>query len=86
MLAARSLAKVLVGTDPEMAARLLGNSEAVSALFGYLPTPDEKDLVEATLAAAAAELGDVGVAEAMAAGAQLSFTELPELLATSPVR
>ena len=44
MLAARSLAKVLVGTDPEMAARLLGNSEAVSALFGYLPTPDEKDL------------------------------------------
>ena len=86
MLAARSLAKVLVGTDPEMAARLLGNSEAVSALFGYLPTPDEKDLVEATLAAAAAELGDEGVAEAMAAGAQLSFTELPELLATSPVR
>jgi predicted ATPase/DNA-binding SARP family transcriptional activator/tetratricopeptide (TPR) repeat protein len=82
MLAARSMARVLVGTDSEMAARLLGNTEAVSALFGYLPTPDEKELVEATLAAATADIGEAGVAEAMAAGARLSYTELPELFAS----
>jgi hypothetical protein len=80
MLGARSLAKVLVGTDSEMAARLLGNTEAVSALFGYLPTPDEKDLVEATLAAATADIGKARVAKAMAEGALLSYTDLPELI------
>ena len=81
MLVARSMARVLVGTDSEMAARLLGNTEAVSALFGYLPTPDERELVDTTLAAATADIGEAGVAEAMAAGAQLSYTELPKLFA-----
>jgi predicted ATPase/DNA-binding SARP family transcriptional activator len=86
MLSARSMARVLVGTDSEMAVRLLGNSEAVSELFGYLPTPDEKDLVDATLAAAREDIGEEAVAAAIAEGALLSYTDLPALLATSPAR
>jgi predicted ATPase/DNA-binding SARP family transcriptional activator len=82
MLAARSMARVLVGTDPELAARLLGNTEAVSELFGYLPTPDEKELVDTTLAAARNDIGNDAVSAAMAAGSQLSYTELPALLSS----
>ncbi|HEX3090274.1 MAG TPA: tetratricopeptide repeat protein, partial [Ilumatobacteraceae bacterium] len=79
MLVARSMARVLVGSDSEMAARLLGNTEAVSELFGYLPTPDERELVDGILSAATNDIGENAVAAAMAQGALLSYTELPNL-------
>jgi tetratricopeptide (TPR) repeat protein len=83
MLVARSMARVVVGTDSEMAARLLGNTEAVSDLFGYLPTPDERELVDGILSAATDDIGDKAVAAAVAEGAQLSYTDLPALFASS---
>ena len=70
MLAARSMARVLVGTDSEMAARLLGNTEALSELFGYLPDPRRaRARRRASLAAATADIGDKAVEAAMAEGA-----------------
>ena len=75
------MASVLVGSDSELAARLLGNTEAVSELFGYLPTPDERESVGASLAAAIEDIGDEAVARALAAGALASFTDLPALIA-----
>jgi tetratricopeptide (TPR) repeat protein len=83
MLAARSMARVLVDTDPELAAQLLGTTEAVSVLFGYLPTPDERELVDTTLTAATESIGPEAVARAIAAGSQMSYTELPALVAAS---
>ena len=80
MLAARSMAAVLVDDQPELACRILGNTEAISALFGYLPTPDESELVETAIAAATASIGADAVARATAAGADISFTELPALV------
>ena len=74
------MARVLVGTDSEMAARFLGNTEAVSELFGYLPTPDERELVDTTLAAATADIGEEAVARGLAAGALVSYTDLPALV------
>ena len=82
MLVARSMAEVLVDDQPELACRILGNTEAVSAVFGYLPTADERQLVEATLATAQQKIGAAAVARATAAGAELAFTDLPALLAT----
>ena len=82
MLAARSMARVIVDADAEMAARLLGNTEAISALFGYLATPDERELVDTTLAAATDKIGTDAVAAAMTAGSMLSYTELPALFAS----
>ena len=84
MLVARSMARVLVGSDSEMAARLLGNTEAVSELFGYLPTPDERELVDGILSAATNDIGEAAVAAAMAEGALLSYTELPNLITLDP--
>jgi|GEM_PF-5334808 len=81
MLAARSMARVLVDTDPELAAQLLGATEAVSDLFGYLPTPDERELVETTLTTAAEAIGPEAVTRAVAAGSQMSYTDLPALVA-----
>ena len=47
MLAARSMAtRRWSAPIPRWRARLLGNTEAVSELFGYLPTPDERELVD----------------------------------------
>ena len=80
MLAARSMAEVLVDDQPELACRILGNTEAISALFGYLPTPDESELVETAIAAATASIGAEAVARATAAGADISFTDLPALV------
>ena len=80
MLAVRSMARVLVGTDPELAALLLGNTEAVSALFGYLPTPDEQELVDTTLVTATAAIGEEAVTRALAAGALVLYTDLPALV------
>jgi hypothetical protein len=80
MLAARSMAAVLVDDQPELACRILGNTEATSALFGYLPTPDESELVETAIAAATASIGAEAVARATAAGAVIPFTDLPALV------
>ena len=82
MLAARSMAEVLVDDNPELACRILGNTEAVSAVFGYLPTADERRLVETTLAEATEQIGAQAVARATASGAELAFTDLPALLTT----
>ena len=81
MLAARSMARVLVATDPGSAAQLLGTTEAVSVLFGYLPTPDERDLVDTTLAEATEAIGPEAVARAVAAGSQMTYADLPVLVA-----
>ncbi len=81
MLAARSMAEVLVDDQPELACRILGNTEAVSDVFGYLPTADERHLVETTRAVATKQIGAKAVARATAAGAGIAFTELPALLA-----
>jgi hypothetical protein len=80
MLAARSMARVLVDTEPELAAQLLGTTEAVSALFGYVPTADERELVDTTLTAATEAIGPEAVARAVAAGSQMSYTDLPVLV------
>ncbi len=82
MLAARSMAEVLVADQPELACRILGNTEAVSAVFGYLPTADERNLVETALDTATKQIGAKAVARATASGAELAFTDLPSLLAT----
>ncbi len=81
MLAARSMAEVLVDDEPELACLILGNTEAVSAVFGYLPTADERRLVENTLATATGQVGAQAVARATASGAELAFTDLPAVLA-----
>ncbi|HSB88361.1 MAG TPA: hypothetical protein VLD86_18740, partial [Ilumatobacteraceae bacterium] len=80
MLAARSMAETIVDADAELACRLLGNAEAVSHLFGYWPTPDEQSLVDDTMAIATDRLGGAAVCRARAAGAAMSYTELPNLL------
>ena len=77
------MARVVVDTDPELAAQLLGATEAVSVLFGYLPTPDERELVDTTLTAATETIGPEAVARAVAAGSQMSYTDLPALVAAS---
>ena len=82
MLAARSMAEVVVDDDPELACTLLGSTEALSELFGYLLTPDERRLVDSTIATATAHIGVEAVARATAAGAELAHTDLPRLLAT----
>jgi predicted ATPase/DNA-binding SARP family transcriptional activator/tetratricopeptide (TPR) repeat protein len=81
MLAARSIAEVIVDDQPEVACQLLGSTEALAEVFGYVPTPDERHLVDTTLATATTLLGATEVARATAAGAQLSHTDLPGLLA-----
>ena len=81
MLSARSMAEALADRQPELACRVLGNTEAISALFGYLPTPDERRLVDSSIATAMAHIGAEAVAVATAAGAQLHYTDLPGLLA-----
>jgi predicted ATPase/DNA-binding SARP family transcriptional activator/tetratricopeptide (TPR) repeat protein len=80
MLVARSLADAIVDDDPEMACRLLGSTEALGVVFGYLPTPDEQELVDRTLATATTLIGEQAVAQASAAGAELAHTDLPQLL------
>jgi predicted ATPase/DNA-binding SARP family transcriptional activator len=82
MLAARSMAAAVVDEDAELACRLLGSTEALSAVFGYLPTPDEQALVDDTLTRATAHIGEAAVAAATAAGAEMSHNDLPHLLAT----
>ena len=81
MLAARSMAEVLVDEEPELACTLLGSTEALSVVFGYIPTPDERQLVDSTLSAATSQIGAKAVAKATAAGAEISHIELPDLLA-----
>ncbi len=49
MLAARSMAEVIVERDPALACQLLGSTETVSEIFGYLPTADERRLIDDTL-------------------------------------
>jgi predicted ATPase/DNA-binding SARP family transcriptional activator len=83
MLATRSMAQVLVDTDPRLACQLLGNSEALVEVFGYFPTPDERAVVDATLAVATASIGEAAVAVSAAEGARLHYTELPDLLDAS---
>jgi hypothetical protein len=83
MLAARSMAQVLVDTDPLLACQLLGNTEALVELFGYFPTPDERQVVEATLAKATALIGEAAVGRATAEGSLLHYTQLPDLLDAS---
>jgi tetratricopeptide (TPR) repeat protein len=82
MLAARSMAATIVDDDPALACRLLGNTEAVSELFGYWPTPEERVLVDTTLANATERLGNAAVRKAQAAGAAVSYLDLPTLLPT----
>jgi tetratricopeptide (TPR) repeat protein len=81
MLSARCMAQALADRQPELACRVLGNTEATSALFGYLPTSDERQLVDSSIATAMAHIGAEAVAVATAAGAQLHYTDLPGLLA-----
>jgi predicted ATPase/DNA-binding SARP family transcriptional activator len=81
MLAARNLAEVVVDEQPELACTLLGSTEALSALFGYFPTPDERLIVDSTRSAATMQIGAKAVAKATAAGAEISHIELPDLLA-----
>jgi len=80
MLAARSMARTIVDDDPQLASQLLGNTEALSELFGYTPTPDERRLVEEVRATATERAGPAAVAEATAAGAILDYRELPHLV------
>ena len=80
MLAARSTAELLVDDHPDAACRLLGNTEALSEVYGYIPTADEALLVATTLAAATELIGAEAVAEAGAAGATLSLEQLPGLI------
>ena len=82
MLAARSMAAVVVEENPELACRLLGSTEALSSLFGYLPTADEQTLVDNTLAGATTVIGAQAMAREKAAGAELSHYDIPQLLAT----
>jgi predicted ATPase/DNA-binding SARP family transcriptional activator/tetratricopeptide (TPR) repeat protein len=80
VLTARSLAAALVDDDAALAAQLLGNTEALSDIFGYPPTDDERELVATTLATATAKIGAVAVGQAGEAGAELSFAQLEALL------
>jgi tetratricopeptide (TPR) repeat protein len=80
MLTARSMAATIVDDDPEMACRLLGNTEAVSDQFGYLPTPDERRLIDSTLATATTRIGAASVRRVSKQGAQMSYKALPGLL------
>src|SRR3954469_369619 len=83
MLAARSMAPTLVEIHPELACQVLGNTEALSELFGYDPTPEEQGLVDDVRAIATQQVGASAVAAATAAGAELNFTRLPELVTTA---
>ena len=49
-------------------------------MFGYLPTPDERALVDDTLAIATEHLGAAAIRRARAAGAAVSYTDLPALV------
>jgi hypothetical protein len=84
MLAARSMAEVIVDEYPAAACELLGSTEALSEVYGYTPTDDERRLVDATLTAATALIGATAVDTAMTAGAQVSHTELPNLIPNAP--
>lgn len=77
MLCARSLAGALVDTQPALACTLIGHTEAVSSIYGYHPTADERELVEAVRATATAHIGAVAVEQAMASGSSMSVDELP---------
>jgi tetratricopeptide (TPR) repeat protein len=81
MLAARSLAEAIVDRDPDLACRLLGNAESLSSIFGYLPTADERKLVDDTLSAATAKIGAAAVRRATKEGARVAYTDLPTLVA-----
>jgi len=83
MLAARSMARTMVETDPEMACQLLGNTEELSALFGYRPTPDEQRLVDEVRATATERIGESSVERATEAGALLDYRQLPELVSNA---
>ncbi|HZX53817.1 MAG TPA: tetratricopeptide repeat protein, partial [Ilumatobacteraceae bacterium] len=80
ILAARSMAPTLVEIDPELACHVLGNTEALSEMFGYDPTPEEQGVVDDVRAIATKQIGAAAVAKATAAGAQLDFKRLPELV------
>jgi tetratricopeptide (TPR) repeat protein len=80
ILAARWYAEAVVHDDPRLACVLLGNTESVSVVFGYLPTPDEHQVVTETLAAATELIGADAVAVALDQGSRVSFTTLPALL------
>ena len=87
MLTARSLAEAIVERDPDLACRLLGNAESLSAIFGYLPTVDERKLVDDTLSAATAQIGAAAVRRATKEGARVPYTDLPALVAgRAPLR
>ncbi|HEX2782510.1 MAG TPA: hypothetical protein VHN36_02920, partial [Ilumatobacteraceae bacterium] len=81
MLAARSLAEAIVDRDPDLACRLLGNAESLSSIFGYLPTADERKLVDDTLSAATAKIGAAAVRRATKEGARVPYADLPTLVA-----
>ncbi|MDP9463500.1 MAG: hypothetical protein M3P52_02655, partial [Actinomycetota bacterium] len=81
ILTTRSLAQALVTTQPEMACRLLGITEPLSVVFGYWPTPDERELVDTTFATATERIGAAAVAQATASGVEFPYAELPTLLA-----
>jgi len=83
MLTARSMARTMVETDPELACQLLGNTETISEVFGYLPTPDEQRLVDEVRTNATEQIGAPAVTRATAAGALLDYRELAELVANA---
>ena len=81
MLTARSLARVRRRPSSEVACRILGCTEALSVIFDYTPTADERELVEETLAVAATHIGDTASrTRAQHLGAQVSYTDLGTLL------
>ena len=82
MLIARSMAETVVASDPQLACTLLGNSETLSAMFGYLPTPDEQRLIDNTISIATAKIGAAAVRRATKAGTGIALADLPALLAT----
>jgi hypothetical protein len=80
ILSARWYAEVAVADDPQLACVLLGNTESVSVIFGYVPTPDEQQVVTSTLATATELIGADAVAVALEQGSRMEFTALPTLL------
>jgi len=83
MLTARSMARTMVETDPQLACQLLGNTETISEVFGYLPTPDEQQLVDEVRINATEHIGASAVTRATAAGALLDYRELAQLVANA---
>ena len=83
MLAARSMSRTIVDNDPELACQLLGNTETISEVFGYLPTPDEQRLIDEVRATATEHLGASAVTRATEAGALLDYRQLDQLVANA---